>query len=275
MPSVVTENLQHAYVSLLLTMKEFPDLLRIYRSANSANYHYLHKAHDKHKKYHGEGTSLLNLKESDGLRLKIVADKLQSQCGPLLVKMRRMRNVPKPWLLIVTECIYGLEIKLRRKAEGLDEDGKGGKYVYTLVIIIQMMANSESSANYERPFKHSNSGTVHTVGSLRTKEKRVPRRRVLRQVLKRVGGVRVRMRSAVIRRKSNPRSMAIWHCVGQLKAITWGIVVHGFIDGHSCKVHYHVCFFEYIHAHFFMGCCVEGIDFEYGRDRIRCFSRCY
>lgn len=91
---------------------------------------------------------------------------------------------------------------------------------------------------------HPKSGASYVTSYLRDRGIRVQRRRV-REALARVDGVgvRLRTRTAITRRAyTNPRPMAVWHGDGHLKAIMWGIALHGFIDGYSRKV----CFVVFV-----------------------------
>jgi hypothetical protein len=86
--------------------------------------------------------------------------------------------------------------------------------------------------------KHPDTGASYVIAFLQDQNIRLQRWRV-RDALRRVDGVgvRLRTRTAITRREyCNPRPMAMWHCDGHLKAILWGIVIHGFIDGYSRKV---------------------------------------
>jgi hypothetical protein len=90
----------------------------------------------------------------------------------------------------------------------------------------------------EYRLKRPNSGITYVTSYLRSQGLRIQRWRV-RNAIQNVDGVgvRIRKRTAINRRAyTNPRPMAVWHCDGHHKAIHWGIVVHGFIDGYSRKV---------------------------------------
>jgi hypothetical protein len=86
--------------------------------------------------------------------------------------------------------------------------------------------------------KYPKSGIRYATGYLRSNSIRVPKRRVLSS-MKRVNpvGQRLRIRATIKRREYRvSRPDALWHMDGHHKLISWGIVIHGFIDGYSRKV---------------------------------------
>lgn len=97
---------------------------------------------------------------------------------------------------------------------------------------------------------HPSSGTSYVISHLRAQKLRVQRWRV-REAIERVDGVgiRLRTRTTITRRNyTNPRPMAVWHQDGHLKAILWGIAIHGLIDGYSRKVSCRIIF-ELLRSH--------------------------
>lgn len=92
--------------------------------------------------------------------------------------------------------------------------------------------------NFRR--QHPKSGYRYFTGYLRSKPRqlRVQRERIRASILRVDGlGARLRARDPIIRKSyENPRPGAVWHVDGHLKAVEWGITIHGFIDGYSRKV---------------------------------------
>lgn len=86
--------------------------------------------------------------------------------------------------------------------------------------------------------ENPDTGQSYVMSHIRSQHLRVQRSRV-RKAIEAVDGVGVRLRerAPIVRRKyENPGPMAVWHMDGHLKAILWGISVHGIIDGYSRKV---------------------------------------
>ena len=82
------------------------------------------------------------------------------------------------------------------------------------------------------------SGICYLVGFLRYHGLRVQQKRVIHSV-KQVDSVgrALRVRKTIKRRKySVRRPNSLWHLDGHHKLITWGIVIHGIIDGYCCTV---------------------------------------
>lgn len=82
------------------------------------------------------------------------------------------------------------------------------------------------------------SGYRYVHGFLRSQGLRVQRRRVMRALnrVDRLGRI-LRQRKTIQRRKyHSSRPNALWHCDGHHKLILWGIVIHGFVDGHCRTV---------------------------------------
>lgn len=103
------------------------------------------------------------------------------------------------------------------------------------------LTNDELDANI-REFREErpDPSARYVVGFLRSQKIRVQRWRVW-EALGRIDGVGVQLRTrkAIVRCKYHAkRPMAVWHCDGHLKAILWGITLHGFIDGYSRKVNF-------------------------------------
>lgn len=67
---------------------------------------------------------LLRSEAPDGLRLKVNADKLESTVMPLVVELRRMVEVPRPWIASMAETVRELEGALREAAEQLQGMGR-------------------------------------------------------------------------------------------------------------------------------------------------------
>lgn len=90
----------------------------------------------------------------------------------------------------------------------------------------------------EYRLQHPDTGISYIVSHLRSQKIYIQRWRI-RELVHSVDavGARLRTRNPIIRRSyTNPRPMAVWHMDGHLKAILWGISIHGFIDGYSRKV---------------------------------------
>jgi hypothetical protein len=82
------------------------------------------------------------------------------------------------------------------------------------------------------------SGICYLVGFLCYHGLRVQRKRVIHSV-KQVDSVghALRVHKTIKRRKySVQRPNSLWHLDGHHKLITWGIVIHGIIDGYFCTV---------------------------------------
>jgi len=85
-----------------------------------------------------------------------------------------------------------------------------------------------------------NSGLRYVIGFLKRRGLKVQKTRV-RMALRRIDGLGQALRNhkAINRRVYKvPRSNYLWHTDGHHKMIRWGIVIHGFVDGH-CRT---VCF---------------------------------
>ncbi|KAK6966469.1 hypothetical protein R3P38DRAFT_2590842 [Favolaschia claudopus] len=84
------------------------------------------------------------------------------------------------------------------------------------------------------------SGRRYMVAALRNKGLRVQKKRV-RKSLARVDTLGQMLRKKNIRRRkySVPRPNHLWHCDGHHKLISWGSVIHGFVDGYCRTVCFH------------------------------------
>jgi hypothetical protein len=83
------------------------------------------------------------------------------------------------------------------------------------------------------------SGLRYVIGFLKRHQIRVQKRRV-RLSMRRIDGLGqiLRNHEAIDRRTYKvPRSNYLWHMDGHHKMIRWGIVIHGFVDGHCRTVH--------------------------------------
>jgi hypothetical protein len=84
-------------------MRQLPDLPRQNVSA------YVFEAYRKIKQHYQRGVNLLSQEEPDGMRLKLVADDLQTRCFPLIDDLKQMRNVPFNWATSLVDCIGTLK----------------------------------------------------------------------------------------------------------------------------------------------------------------------
>lgn len=88
---------------------------------------------------------------------------------------------------------------------------------------------------------HPQAGRRFAMGHLRGNcQIHIPYRRLIAS-LSRVNKVRNELRKQATAQKSHPvyqvkRPHALWHIDGHHKLITWGIVIHGMVDGFSRKV---------------------------------------
>jgi hypothetical protein len=117
-------------------------------------------------------------------------------------------------------------IKLRQKEHGLHRNFSD--------ISDDRLDDMIRSYKKERP----DSGYQYVQGHLTSLGYNVQRQRV-RQAIRRTDrlGSAIRTRQPVRRRKYKvKRPNAVWHLDGHHKLITWGIVIHGIVDGFSRKV---------------------------------------
>lgn len=87
-------------------------------------------------------------------------------------------------------------------------------------------------------FSRPHSGIRYARGFLRRNGVRVQRSRVIKS-LRRVDGIGSFLRAqGKIRRRRyhNKRPNAVWHVDGHHKLNRWGIVIHGYVDGHDRMV---------------------------------------
>jgi hypothetical protein len=90
-----------------------------------------------------------------------------------------------------------------------------------------------------------NSGLRYVIGFLKRHGLKIQKTRV-RMALRRIDrlGQALRNHEAIDRRVYKvPRSNYLWHTDGHHKLIRWGVVIHGFIDGH-CRTVSMTCFIK-------------------------------
>ena len=87
-------------------------------------------------------------------------------------------------------------------------------------------------------------GRAYIIGRLRAAHSlHIQRHRVIKS-MERVDHLGMGMREQVGAKKKHtqykvPRPNSLWHIDGHHKLITWGIVIHGVVDGYSRKVRKH------------------------------------